>query len=103
MIGPKRQSYGISMKDTIASNRIESDGIGAQAEKAPIFNSPDTTAIALGISRSAVYELLRAGELASVRHGKRRLISRASVEAWARRQLAEAGFDGEVGVDRGPR
>lgn len=42
-----------------------------------------------GIARSKLFELLRTGELASVRLGKRRLISRASIEEWAERMLAE--------------
>lgn len=58
----------------------------------PIFVSPETAAALLGISRSAAYDLLRAGDLESVRHGKRRLVSRASVDVWAQAQLAAAGY-----------
>lgn len=57
-----------------------------------VFVSPEDAGRALGISRTAVYELLAQGELASIRHGKRRLITRRSLEEWAERQLAAAGF-----------
>lgn len=60
-----------------------------------IFVSPEEAAQVLRLSRSRVFELLARGELASVRNGKRRLISRRSIEDWAAAQLAEAGFDSE--------
>ena len=52
----------------------------------------------LHLSRSAVFDLIRRGELASTRHGKRRLISRASVERWANRRLNDEGFAEEEDV-----
>lgn len=61
-----------------------------------IFLSPERAAEILRISRSAMFELIRAGEIASIRHGKRRLIARRSVEDWAERQLAAAGFAGSA-------
>jgi excisionase family DNA binding protein len=57
-----------------------------------IFLSPDAAADVLGITRTAIFDLVRTGELASIRPGKRRLISRQSLEDWAARQLAAAGF-----------
>ena len=62
-----------------------------------IFVSPETAGALLGITRTKIYDLLREGELASVRLGKRRLIARASVSEWAQRQLAAAGFESEGG------
>ena len=53
-----------------------------------VFVSPETAAALLGLSRSAVYNLLREGEIASVKRGKRRLVSRESVQEWAEHQLA---------------
>jgi excisionase family DNA binding protein len=38
--------------------------------------SPDEVAAALGISRELVHDLIRTGELRSVKAGRRRLISR---------------------------
>ena len=58
---------------------------------ATIFVSPEEAAALLRVSRSAMYELLRNGEIASVRHGKRRLVARASIERWAEEKLAAAG------------
>ena len=43
--------------------------------------SIDEAADALGIGRSRIYELLAAGELVSLRLGRRRWVTRASVEA----------------------
>lgn len=57
-----------------------------------VLIGPEDAAVALGISRTAVFELLARGELASARVGKRRLISRKSVEDWAARQMAASGF-----------
>jgi excisionase family DNA binding protein len=42
--------------------------------------SPDEVAATLGISRDLVYDLLRTGQLQSVKAGRRRLISRRHVE-----------------------
>ena len=66
------------------------DDNGAPRVLEPIFLSPDVVYRMLGISRSELFRLLRAGEIESFRHGKRRLISRASVEAWAETRLSEA-------------
>lgn len=44
----------------------------------------------LGLGHSKVYELLRAGELRSVRIGRARRIPRAEVAAFVARRMAEA-------------
>lgn len=44
--------------------------------------SPDEAAAALGISRELVNDLLRTGQLQSVKAGRRRLISRQHLEAF---------------------
>ena len=69
--------------------------IGQERAQAPsaIFLSPADAGRMLGISRSAVYGLLGQGELDSVKHGKRRLITRSSVERWAQNQLWPVGLE----------
>ncbi len=59
----------------------------------PIFVRPEGAARLLGISRMAVYQLLREGELPSLKMGRRRMIPREAVEAWARQRMQEAGFE----------
>ena len=44
--------------------------------------SPDEVALALGISRELVNDLLRTGKLGSVKAGRRRLIGRHHLEAF---------------------
>ena len=44
--------------------------------------SPGETAALLGISPELVHDLLRSGRLRSVKAGRRRLISRAHIEAF---------------------
>jgi excisionase family DNA binding protein len=44
--------------------------------------SPDEVAMALGISRELVNDLLRTGRLGSVKAGRRRLIGRHHLEAF---------------------
>ena len=44
--------------------------------------SPDEVAEALGISRELVNDLLRSGQLGSVKAGRRRLIGRHHLEAF---------------------
>lgn len=60
---------------------------GTLAER-PIFVSPQVTSDLLGLPRTAVFRLLRERRLDSVRVGKRRLVSRASVERFADELLA---------------
>lgn len=42
----------------------------------------DEAAIVARVSRSAIYEALRSGELPAVRSGRRTLIKRSDLEAW---------------------
>ena len=44
--------------------------------------SPDETAQLLGISPELVFDLLRTGQLKSIKAGRRRLISRANIDAF---------------------
>lgn len=66
------------------SNPLRSDAV---------FVSVQDAAELLHLSRTAIFELVRTREIASVRHGKRRLIGRRSLDAWAASRLADAGFD----------
>ena len=50
---------------------------------APLFVSPLEAAYLLGLSRSRVYELLDAGQLAGRREGTRRLVLLTSVYEYA--------------------
>ena len=43
---------------------------------------PELTAGILGISRTGVFALIRDGELASILVGRRRLVTRAAIEAF---------------------
>jgi excisionase family DNA binding protein len=56
--------------------------------------SPDEAAEALGISRELVNDLLRTGQLGSVKAGRRRLIGRHHLEAFLERdRSARPGVD----------
>ena len=44
--------------------------------------SPDEAAALLGISRELIHDMLRTGQLGSVRAGRRRLISKHHIEAF---------------------
>ena len=44
--------------------------------------SPDEAAVLLGISRELVHDLLRTGQLGSVKAGRRRLIGKQHLEAF---------------------
>ena len=48
--------------------------------------SPDDVAKLLGISRELVHDLLRTGQLRSVKAGRRRLISKRHLEAFLARE-----------------
>lgn len=52
-----------------------------------LFNVREA-AVALGIGRSSLYELLSNGDLKSVKIGQRRLVPRASIEAFVARLVA---------------
>jgi excisionase family DNA binding protein len=61
-----------------------------------ILYSPEETAGVMGITRTAVYAMLRGGELSSVKIGRRRLIPRTVIEAYVARLIAAgAGREGE--------
>lgn len=45
----------------------------------------------LGVSRSRAYELIRAGELPSIKIGRSRRVPRSAIEAYIARLLAEQG------------
>ncbi len=62
------------------------------------------TAKLIGGGRTRVYELMDNGELESVKQGRRRLITRASIEAYVKR-LVEASRAGRraAGLDMGRR
>jgi excisionase family DNA binding protein len=51
--------------------------------------SVDEACSALSIGRTAVFDLLRRGEIASVKVGRRRLIPVASLDAYLARLVAE--------------
>ena len=46
---------------------------------------PELTAGILGISRTGVFALIRDGELASILIGRRRLVTRAAIEAFIKK------------------
>ncbi|MFF3912659.1 helix-turn-helix domain-containing protein [Streptomyces sp. NPDC001852] len=54
-----------------------------------IAMSVDETVEVSGLSRSTVYELIRSGDLQSVKEGSRRLVIAASVRAYFQRRLEE--------------
>lgn len=56
---------------------------------APLLLKPEEAAEALGIARTRVYQLLRAGELGSVKIGKVRRIPVAALQAYVERLQSE--------------
>ena len=60
---------------------FENFAVGDRKEPALLYPLTDAAAL-LGISRTNVYHLLKAGRLTSVRIGSRRLIPRTSLEAF---------------------
>lgn len=55
----------------------------------PLLYRPEEAAAVLGLGRSTVFELLAAGEIASVRIGRARRISHAALEAFVERIYAD--------------
>ena len=57
-----------------------------KSEVVPLLYRVDEAAAALRLSRSSVYELIRSGQLRSVKHGRRRLVpaplSRSMSHRW---------------------
>ena len=66
---------------TVVGNGLQGDPTGARPEPALLYPIADAAAL-LGISRSNLYCLMRAGEVRSVRIGSRRLIPRAALESF---------------------
>ena len=56
---------------------------------APLLLKPEEAAEALGIARTRVYQLLRAGEIRSVKIGKVRRIPVAALQAYVERLQGE--------------
>lgn len=56
----------------------------------PLAHSPESAARRLGTNTRAVYTLLAAGELRSIKLGKRRLIPDTELQRLLARKLAEA-------------
>jgi excisionase family DNA binding protein len=56
----------------------------------PLAFSPADTAVRLGLSRAGVYELLTRGELASIKVGRRRLITDEECRRFLAARQAEA-------------
>ncbi len=61
---------------------------------------PDEVAIALGVSRSKVYELLGSGELPSLRIGKSIRVSRNALRQWIAQREAITD-DGVLDIEDG--
>lgn len=61
----------------------------ASTGEAPLLYTAEQTAQQLGISRATVYDLLRRGELASVRIRNSRRIPRSALEDYIASLLAE--------------
>lgn len=66
---------------TVVGNGLQGESTGARPEAALLYPIADAAAL-LGISRSNLYCLMRAGEVRSVRIGSRRLIPRAALESF---------------------
>lgn len=60
-----------------------------QRHKLPLFASAEDAAYLLGISRSEVYRLINSKALRSCKSGRRRLICRSALEAYAARLTSE--------------
>lgn len=56
------------------------------AREAKEYFSPEELAELIGIGRTSAYAILRRGEIASYKIGRRRIVSRADVEAWLEQQ-----------------
>jgi excisionase family DNA binding protein len=67
-----------SMRDELLAIMREMSGRNAFAER--LAYSPDETAELLGISTELVHDLLRTGQLGSVKAGRRRLIGKHHLE-----------------------
>jgi excisionase family DNA binding protein len=61
---------------------ITTDNSARKHPVAPLAYGIDDFCTAIGIGRSTVYALIRKGELASVKRGKRRLITAEEALRW---------------------
>jgi excisionase family DNA binding protein len=59
-------------------------------EPAPLLWSVPEAAIRLGLSRAEIYRLLAARQLASLKHGRRRLIADAELRRFVAAKQAES-------------
>jgi len=48
----------------------------------PMAYCPEDAALVMGLTRTAIYELIRAGLIKSVKSGKRRIIPRTEIQAY---------------------
>ncbi len=62
------------LASTAAIARPQDDQDAIQSEVAPLMYRVDEAAAALRLSRSSVYELIRSGQLRTVKQGRRRLV-----------------------------
>ena len=62
-----------------------------ESNPARVAYSVEETAQALGIGRGLVFQLLREGQLKSIRLGKRRLIPAVELQAFMDRQAQKVG------------
>jgi len=63
------------------------EGVGVER----IAYSPQEFAVAAGLGRSMVYELIRRGEVPHIRIGRRIVIPREMAETWLKRMAVEGG------------
>jgi len=63
------------------------------AESAKLLLRPEEAARALSIGRSKAYEMLRAGELPSIRLGRSLRVPLVALEAWINERAAVAAND----------
>ncbi len=54
----------------------------------PLLLRADEAAVALGLGRSTIYELLASGKLPAIRFGRAIRVPKAALEAWIREQTA---------------
>ena len=76
--GPARPLRETARSGTTGPPVVTATGIGEPR----LAFSPEEAAELLGISRELLFDLLRTGQLKSVKAGRRRLISRANIDAF---------------------
>ena len=68
---------------TTAGRKMIMPRLTVKSEVAPIMYRVDEAAAALRLSRSSVYELIRSGQLRTVKQGRRRLVPVAALAEYA--------------------